>query len=72
MGGKQHRDEAEQGAGLDPDLQRDRRVRGRLGSSPGHRLDQAARNRSGLGQRKRAPMDRYRIDPTSLMICFLL
>ena len=30
MGGEQHCDEAEQGAGLDPDLRRDRRVRGRL------------------------------------------
>ena len=29
--------------------------RGRLGSSPGHRLDQVARDRSGLGQRQRAP-----------------
>lgn len=28
---------------------------GRLGSSPGHRLDQVARDRSGLGQRQRAP-----------------
>ena len=28
MGGEQHCDEAEQGAGSDPDLQRDRRVRG--------------------------------------------
>ena len=29
--------------------------RGRLGSSPGHRLDQVARDRSGFGQRQRAP-----------------
>ena len=63
MGGEPHCDEAEQGAGSDPDLRRDRRVRGRLGPRPGHRVDQAARNRSGLGRRKRAPLDQPGVEP---------
>lgn len=61
MGGELYGYETEQGAGLDPDLQRHRRLWDHLGGDQARRLDQVARSGPGAEQGKRGLLDRGRV-----------